>query len=155
MQYLKYYSMRLLLIINILAVILLGCFVRFSHVFAETFHHIAGCIFYEILWILVGAFFYLRTNRKLIPEGASKAIAIWVFLGTCGIEFLKLYQPPWLQAIRATLPGRLILATTFDWYNFPVYLIGSYLGWLWIKFFDAKLQKFRQKSTNTPDNLNS
>jgi Protein of unknown function (DUF2809) len=144
MQYFKSYSMRLLLIINILAVILLGYVVRFSHIFIESLHHIAGCIFYEILWILVGAFLYPRANRK--------PIAIWVFLGTCGIEFLKLYQPPWLQAIRTTLPGRLILATTFDWSNFPVYLLGSYLGWLWIKFLDAQFQKSRQKTDN---NLNS
>jgi Protein of unknown function (DUF2809) len=130
--------MRLFLIINILAVILLGYIIRFSHIFVESFHHVAGCIFYEILWILVGAFFCTKANRK--------SIALWVFLGTCGIEFLKLYQPPWLQAIRATLPGRLILATTFDWYNFPVYLISSYLGWLWIKFLDSQFQKFRQKS---------
>jgi hypothetical protein len=140
---LKSYSMRLLLIINILAVILTGYIVRFSHIFTESIRHIAGCIFYEILWILVGAFLYPKANRKLV--------AIWVFLGTCGIEFLKLYQPPWLQTIRGTLPGRLILGTNFDLYNLPVYLFGSYLGWLWIKFLDAQFQKSRQKFANNPD----
>jgi Protein of unknown function (DUF2809) len=146
MRYLKSHSIRLLLIINIAAVILLGYIVRFSHVFVESFHHIAGCVFYAVMWVLVAAFLYPRTNRR--------PIAIWVFLGTCGIEFLKLCQPPWLQAIRATLPGRLILGTTFDWYNFPIYLFGCYLGWLWIKFLDSQSQKSRQKFANNPDNLN-
>jgi Protein of unknown function (DUF2809) len=145
MQYFKSYSIRLLLIINILAVILLGYIIRFSHVFVESFHHIAGCVFYAILWVLVGAFLYPRANRR--------SIVIWVFLGTCSIEFLKLYQPPWFQAIRGTLPGRLILGTTFDWYNFPIYLFGCYLGWLWIKFLDSQFQKSRQKFSNNPDNL--
>jgi Protein of unknown function (DUF2809) len=145
MRYLKSHSIRLLLIINIVAVILLGYIVRFSHLFTESIHHIAGCIFYEVLWILVGAFLYPRVNRK--------PIAIWVFLGTCGIEFLKLYQPQWLQAIRATLPGRLILGTNFDFYNLPVYLFGSYLGWLWIKFLDSQFQKPRQKFANNPNEL--
>jgi hypothetical protein len=139
-------SMRLLLIINILSVVLMGYIVRFSHIFIESIHHIGGCIFYEILWILVGALPYPKANRKLI--------AIWVFLGDYGIEFLKLYQPPWLQAIRATLPGRLILGTNFDLYNLPVYLFGSCLGWLWLKFLDSQFQKSRQKFANNPDSPN-
>jgi Protein of unknown function (DUF2809) len=177
MRYLKSHSIRLLLIINIVAVILLGYIVRFSHVFVESFHHIAGCVFYAILWVLVGAFLYpkatalsvfMRYTRPLLNQSFReilvlhiagkrcnhRPIAIWVFLGTCGIEFLKLYQPPWFQAIRATLSGRLILGTTFDWYNFQIYLFGCYLGWLWIKFLDFQFQRSRQKIANNPDNLN-
>jgi Protein of unknown function (DUF2809) len=66
-----------------------------------------AAIFYEILWILVGAFLYPKANRK--------PIAVWIFLGTRGIEFLKLYQPPWLQAIRVTvvLPSAVLVG--LDW----------------------------------------
>jgi glycopeptide antibiotics resistance protein len=124
---------RPILLLNIFLVIPLGYVIRFSHVLPEYIRHIGGSLAYEILWILVGAFLFSRANRR--------RIAIWVFLLTCGIEFLKLYQAPWIQAIRGTLAGRLVLATTFDRSNFPVYLLGSYLGWLWIRFLDRRLQQ--------------
>jgi len=43
--------------------------------------------------------------------------------GTIGtaIEFLKLYQAPWLDAFRRTLPGIVILGRIFNWRDIAVY----------------------------------
>jgi Protein of unknown function (DUF2809) len=124
----KSYRSRLVFFVNILAIVPLGYIVRFSHILPEYIHDVGGSIAYEIFWILLWLSIQPLANRRLT--------AIWVCLGTCAIEFLQLYQPSWLQAVRATLPGRLVLGTTFAWSDFPAYAIGSYLGWLWVSLLD-------------------
>jgi hypothetical protein len=86
--------------------------------------HGAGAM-YEIFWILA-AFFVWPTER------AAKRIALWVLAVTCCLEVLQLWHPPFLEAIRATFIGRTLIGTTFDWWDFPPYFIGSLLGWLWV-----------------------
>jgi hypothetical protein len=48
-------------------------------------------------------------------------------LGTA-IEFLKLYNPPWLDAFRSTLPGILLLGRIFNPWDIVVYWIAIALG---------------------------
>jgi hypothetical protein len=51
-------------------------------------------------------------------------------LGTV-VEFLKLYNPPWLDAIRSTLPGTLLLGRIFNPWDIVVYWIAIVFaaGW--------------------------
>ena len=127
----KFYRQRLVFLINILAIVPLGYTIRFSHILPEYFHDAGGSIAYQIMWILLVLFIYPRANLRWT--------AIWACVGACAIEFLQLYQPPWLQAIRATLPGRLLLGTTFLWSDFPAYFFGSYLGWLWVRWLTKRV----------------
>lgn len=83
-----------------------------------------GGIPYEIFWILLVAWIW--------PRGKPVAIALGVFGVTVGLEFLQLWHPAWLQAIRATLPGRLMLGHAFTWSDFPYYAMGCVLGGLWL-----------------------
>jgi Protein of unknown function (DUF2809) len=122
----KSYLNRSIILVNILGIVPLGYIVRFSPSLPEYIRDPFGSIAYQIFWILLVLFIYPPANLKLT--------AIYVALGSCAIEFLQLYQPPWLQAIRATLPGRLVLGSTFLWSDLPVYFIGSYLGWLWVRW---------------------
>jgi hypothetical protein len=125
----KYYLRhRLLFLINILAIVPLGYVVRFGHILPEFISDAGGGIAYEIFWILL--------VLTIAPTANIRITAISVCLTTCAIEFLQLYQPPWLQAIRATLPGRLVLGTTFSWGDFPPYFIGSALGLLLVYYLD-------------------
>ncbi len=125
----KYYLRhRLLFLINILAIVPLGYIVRFGHILPEFISDAGGGIAYELFWILLVLTIFPRANIRIT--------AISICLATCAIEFLQLYQPPWLQAIRATLPGRLVLGTTFSWSDFPPYFIGSALGLLWTYYLD-------------------
>jgi len=82
----KYYPSRLIFFVNILAIVPLGCIIRFSHILPEYLDRIAGDIAYEILLGLIGVFIYPSANRRLI--------AIWVFWMTCGSEAIDLYQAP-------------------------------------------------------------
>lgn len=85
-----------------------------------------GGIPYEMFWMFLLAWFW--------PTARPVTIAFTVFLATCLLEFLQLWQPDWLQAIRATLPGRLVLGNTFTWGDFPYYVIGCLGGWLWLRW---------------------
>jgi len=69
--------------------------------------------------------------RALLPRARARSVAAWVLAGTCVIEFAQLWQPPFLQALRATLPGRLVLGNAFAWSDFPFYFAGAGLA-LWI-----------------------
>ena len=82
-------------------------------------------VFYEIFWCLCLAL--------ILPQVAPLTLASAVLVGTCILEFLQLWHPPFLEAIRSTFLGAAILGTTFDWGDFPYYLAGSALGWLWLR----------------------
>ncbi|HVW09468.1 MAG TPA: DUF2809 domain-containing protein [Bryobacteraceae bacterium] len=83
-----------------------------------------GGLLYEIFWCLLAAL--------VLPSVRSRTIALWVLAITCMLEFLQLWHPPPLEAVRATFLGRAVLGTTFDWSDFPYYFAGSALGWLWL-----------------------
>jgi Protein of unknown function (DUF2809) len=127
----KFARKRLMLLVNILAIVPLGYAVRFSHILPEYFHDAGGSIAYQIFWILFVLFVYPRADLRWT--------AIWVCVGSCAIELLQLYQPPWLQSIRSTFLGRLVLGTTFLWSDFPAYFVGSYVGWLWVRWLRKRV----------------
>lgn len=44
------------------------------------------------------------------------------------IEFLQLYHAPWIDSIRSTLMGRLVLGSTFNSPDLIAYLVGIAIG---------------------------
>ena len=72
------------------------------------------------------------------PRLAQGWVALGVLVATCLLEVLQLWQPAWLQAVRATLPGRLVLGSTFSPSDFWYYLIGAGLGWLGLRWLQAR-----------------
>jgi Protein of unknown function (DUF2809) len=122
-SHLKY---QLALSFSLIITVVLGLMTKFYRgAGQEWLNNSFGGVPYEIVWILLIALLF--TNAS--PLG----IAIGVCLVTCGLEFLQLWQPPLLQSIRATLPGQLILGNTFNGSDFLYYVIGSFLGWLWVR----------------------
>ena len=117
---------RVALLIGIVFIVPLGYIGRYSQGLGLPWlQDLLGSVAYEIFWILLIAF--------LFPKVAPQWIAIGVCLATCGIEFLQLWQSPFLQAARSTLLGRLVLGTTFNWLDFISYFVGSFAGWLWLR----------------------
>ena len=80
-----------------------------------------GDVLFEMAWI-----FFIGCLR---PRVSSLKLSLWVFGLTSAVETLQLWQPAWLQAIRATLFGKLFLGSTFVWADFLYYAIGCWLGW--------------------------
>ncbi|MBD2360621.1 DUF2809 domain-containing protein [Anabaena minutissima FACHB-250] len=85
-----------------------------------------GGIFYEIFWCLFAFLF--------IPSRSSVwRIPLWVFVITCLLEFMQLWHPPFLIWVRSFWWGKMLIGTVFTWADFPYYLIGSGLGWVWLR----------------------
>jgi hypothetical protein len=76
----------------------------------------------------------------VLPGGKNVwRIPLIVFVLTCGLEFLQLYKPPFLQAFRATLIGAALIGTDFVWLQFPFYIVGAVCSYLLLKFiFSSK-----------------
>lgn len=127
------FKYRIALLISIIVIVPLGYAVRFHGPAPEWLNDSLGSIAYEIFWILLVAL--------LFPQASPLWTAVGVCLATCALEFLQLWQSPLLQTMRATLPGRLVLGNTFTWSDFPSYLIGSVLGWLWMRSCFARYRR--------------
>lgn len=97
---------------------------------------------YEVFWCL--AVFFFWPERK----NAVK-IALWVFVITCALETLQLWHPVFLERIRATFPGKAIIGTTFVWWDFPHYVLGSIIGWLWISYIARLSGRWATAANNT------
>jgi hypothetical protein len=129
----RVFQYRLSLLISILIIVPLGYVVRFHGAAPESLIDLFGSVAYEIFWILLVAL--------LFPKASPLWTAVGVCLATCVIEFLQLWHPPFLEAMRATLPGRLVLGNNFAWSDFFSYFIGSFLGWVWMRLCFARYQR--------------
>ena len=97
-----------------------GYWARFSPWLPEAVRDGAGGVAYTVAAALCFAI------ARPVASPARNAAA--GFVATCAVEFLQLWHPAWLEAIRRTLPGRLVLGTTFSWGDFPAYAIGAMLA---------------------------
>lgn len=68
--------------------------------------------------------------RLLLPQRSIKFAALTAVIICFAVEFSQLYRAPWVNAIRATLPGRLILGQGFLWSDLPAYALGVAFGLL-------------------------
>ena len=111
-------------ILSLLIIIVMGFLFKFYTGSAhEWFNNYGAAVFYEIFWCLFVFLLLPRTVRQ---------IPLWVFGVTCGLEFLQLWHPAILE-FRSTFLGRMLIGTTFSWWDFPHYVLGCVLGWLWLK----------------------
>lgn len=63
-----------------------------------------------------------RPRMKIvIAAGLALGIAV-------AVECSQLYHAPWIDTIRATRLGLLILGSTFNWPDIPAYALGILLG---------------------------
>lgn len=123
---------RWLTFLSLLVITALGLLSKFYSGFGYKWvNNYAGGIFYEIFWCL---FLFFFTANKL----ALFKIPILVFCITCVLEILQLGKVPFLETIRATLIGRLLLGTTFSWLDFLHYMIGCLIGYIWLQ----QIQRF-------------
>lgn len=104
----------------ILVTIASGLFVRSSWVPQGFFSKYAG----DALWALV---VFLGWGF-LAPRATTFVIATLAVLFSVVIECSQLYHAPWIDRLRATIPGRLVLGTTFAWADMAGYLVGIFLG---------------------------
>ena len=90
------------------------------------FNNYGAGLLYEIFWILL--VFFVAPTRK-----PANRIPVCVFIITSVLEFFQLSHPWFLEEIRSYFLGRVLIGTTFTWWDFPHYAIGCVIGWLAIR----------------------
>ncbi len=134
---------QLALFLVIIALMVTGYWLRFYAPIDPQWRDRSGGVAYVIFWILVYA--WVR------PKAPALLVAIAVLSITCCLEFLQQWHPAWLEAIRRTWPGRLILGTTFEWSDFPPYFVGAFIGFFLMRLFALRqnpLQRWRSGVSN-------
>ena len=64
----------------------------------------------------------------LLPKSSTGTVALLALAFAWGVEFSQLYRAPWIDAIRETIPGRLVLGNTFHWIDLFAYALGIAVG---------------------------
>jgi hypothetical protein len=137
-------SFELQHILALFAAIVSGYWLRFHAPLPAWLRDASGGALYVVAWALV---------LKLAVEKKARWCAIWALVVTCAIEFSQLWRPSWLVAFRRTLPGRLLLGSYFNWWDFLPYFAGAWLAYEMLKTLagarsasPAKPRRVRQAS---------
>jgi Protein of unknown function (DUF2809) len=112
------------------ATLLIGYFSRQNTKAGTFIHDYAG----DALWAGMIYFGF----RFLLPKAPFKTSVIYALFFSYGIEISQLYQADWINAIRHTKLGGLVLGFGFLWSDLLMYTIGISLAFL----LDIWLSKF-------------
>ncbi|AIQ46653.1 hypothetical protein R70723_12810 [Paenibacillus sp. FSL R7-0273] len=91
-----------------------------SRAYAEYLPEFAAAHLGDALW---AAMVYFGFRLLLSRRSLAVALALSL-LFSFGIELSQLYQAAWINEVRATLPGRLILGRGFLWIDLVRYTAG-------------------------------
>jgi hypothetical protein len=79
----------------------------------------------DTLWTVM---FYLLFRVAWVNR-PRRVAALAALCLSFGIEFLQFYHAPWIEAIRATRLGGLILGFSFLWSDLACYTLGIAIAW--------------------------
>lgn len=102
-------------------VVAAGLLLRFSAVPAPPFLKKYGA---DALWALL-VFLLVRFLCPRVGVWRSAGIAALI---SAGVEVSQLYHAAWIDTVRATRLGTLILGSVFNWPDFVAYFLGVALG---------------------------
>lgn len=108
---------RILYSAVIIITIVTGIFIRIKKAwFPDIVNLYLGDIFYAFMMYYIVSF--IAINKKSIFCGLLALIICY------SIELSQLYQAVWINEIRQTIPGRLILGSGFLWSDLLAYFLG-------------------------------
>lgn len=111
---------RLLYLILTIIVMILGLLSRKIENLPEIISLYSGDILWSLMVFLIIAFIF---NEKSTIFTIS-----WAIIFSYSIEISQLYHAPWIDAIRNTTLGSLILGFGFLWSDLVCYTIGILIG---------------------------
>jgi hypothetical protein len=135
---------RFYVAIGVLLVIALGLASRkFPFLFPAFLGKYPGDALWALTVFLVWAFFK--------PNATTLALALLGLATSYADEFSQLYQAPWINAIRRTTVGHLLLGSTFSWFDMCAYTVGVAVGVaLDLLIFPALARQTKAAATPTP-----
>ncbi len=116
------------LLLHLALLVPLGFAVKYAT--PGSWHHwgfsYGGAVLYEVFWVLAARF--------VRPSWSPLRCGMVVCSATAVLEMLQLWHPGWLESLRATFPGRILLGHHFDPVDFFYYLVGTAIGVGWLKW---------------------
>ena len=112
---------RFFYLVAVILVIFLGLA---SRKYPALFPAILGKYPGDALWALMVFFGW----GIVFPTARPSKLAAYALLTSYAVEFSQIYQAPWLNAIRATTCGHLILGSGFQWTDLAAYTVGVSCG---------------------------
>lgn len=121
---------RFVYLIFILAVIIMGLSSRhFAAYLPNWLGNYTGDALWALMVFLIIGFCFktLKTSR----------VTIYALIFSFAIEISQLYHAPWIDAIRRTIIGGLILGFGFQWSDLWCYTIGIFIGAIleWLYYY--------------------
>ena len=78
----------------------------------------------DALWALMVFLGFGFAFRRASTSSVALAALLFCFV----IECSQLYHAPWIDAVRGTLPGQLVLGSGFMWGDLAAYTVGVLVG---------------------------
>lgn len=78
----------------------------------------------DVLWATLVYFLF----RFVLIKKPVKTIVIYSLLFSYAMEFSQLYTAPWIERLRQTLFGKLVLGSVFCWGDLLSYTVGIFIG---------------------------
>ena len=77
----------------------------------------------DVLWAMMAFLGF----GLLLPAKPTAMIGLAALVFSCGIEFSQIYHASWIDSIRATTVGHLVLGSEFSWADIAAYSVGILL----------------------------
>ena len=74
----------------------------------------------DAVWAIMAFFAW----GLLLPNSSTNRLALYALITSYADEFSQIYQAEWIDEIRRTPLGHLILGSTFSWFDMLAYTIG-------------------------------
>ena len=117
----KYNRSRFLQVLLLIIVIAAGLA---SRKYPQLFPSCLGKYPGDALWALAAFVLW----GLILPQATTMKVAGLAFLTSFLDEVSQLYHAPWIDAIRNTTPGHIILGYSFAWYDILAYVVGILAG---------------------------
>lgn len=101
------------------------------------FHPFIAAYGGDTLWAAMFVFLF----RAIWPTTILWKVVLYSYLLTVAIEVSELYHAPWLDRIRSTFLGKMLLGWGFLWSDLVCYLIGIIFAWLIATLVDKQSSK--------------
>ena len=124
---------KLLYLLLTIIVMILGLLSRKIEGLPEIISLYSGDILWALMVFLLFAFLF---NKK-----STIFIISWAIIFSYSIEISQLYHAPWIDSIRNTTLGGLILGFGFLWSDLICYTIGIIIGIIIEKLLNKKRRK--------------
>ncbi|MEN8075826.1 DUF2809 domain-containing protein [Clostridioides difficile] len=111
---------RILYLILTIITIILGLLSRKVSGLPQIISAYSGDILWALMMFLIIAFIFKKKSTIFIIS--------WAIILSFGIEISQLYHAPWIDSIRATTLGGLILGFGFLWSDLVCYTVGIVFG---------------------------